>query len=167
MPRFQTEVSKGAEEEGEAEKEAEDLKKQLENETKEFEEQLQQEKTRRERAERELKDLRTDSGMDIEVDQQREYIRLRNSSTEDKQLKQWDLSLHIRETNKKYRFEELLLKAGRHVTIWVPKCDPSYPAGDLVWKDLKPWSPGDTLWFTLRNNKRVIQHRLCVKSTDR
>ncbi|KAK5848106.1 hypothetical protein PBY51_005753 [Eleginops maclovinus] len=87
----------------EAEKEAEDLKKQLENETKE----LQQEKTRREGAERELKDLKkkTDSGMDIEVDQQREYIRLRNSSTEDKQLKYWDISLHIRETNKKYNLK--------------------------------------------------------------
>ncbi|XP_034096363.1 butyrophilin-like protein 1 [Gymnodraco acuticeps] len=156
------------------------------------EKKLQEEKRGREEAEKELKDLKeeveskaqavryeeqqqgvssenqtSDSGFNIDVDQRCKYIWLRNKSTKYKKLGDWVLNLQVNDNEPSmYTFHQSLkLEGGRDVTMWVQGQDQNRSNTDLVWFDLKPWSSGDRLKFTLYSKTGEKQYVLCMTST--
>ncbi|XP_033970126.1 trichohyalin-like [Trematomus bernacchii] len=166
--------------------------KELLDQNKEFEKKLQEEKRGREEAERELKDLKeeveskaqavgyeeqqegvrsenqtSDSGFNIDVDQQCKYIWLRNTSIKYKLLGGWVLHLQVNDNDPiKYTFHQSFkLEGGRDVTMWAQGEDLNRPNTELVWSDLKPWSSGDRLKFTLFSKTGKMQYERCMTST--
>ncbi|KAK1890195.1 Butyrophilin subfamily 3 member A3 [Dissostichus eleginoides] len=106
----------------------------------------------------------SDSGFNIQVNQPGKYIRLRNTSTEEKHLGQWELHLQVNNKNPvMHRFHQSsYIKAGGFVTMWAAGYGSNDSNTDLKWKDLKPWSSGDSLQFTLYSHTREIQYEHCV-----
>ncbi|XP_033970221.1 vicilin-like seed storage protein At2g18540 [Trematomus bernacchii] len=190
--RVKTELNDQLLTEQKREEEARKHLKELMDQNKEFEKKLQEEKRGREEAERELKDLKeeveskaqavgyeeqqegvrsenqtSDSGFNIDVDRRCKYIWLRNKSTKYKQMRDWVLHLQVNNNDPiMYRFDQSFkLEAGRDVTMWAQGEDLNRPNTELVWSDLKPWSSGDRLKFTLYSNTGRMQYELCMTST--
>ncbi|XP_054863701.1 butyrophilin-like protein 1 isoform X2 [Amphiprion ocellaris] len=89
-----------------------------------------------------------------EVHHQGKYLRLKNTSTEEKLLGGCKLELHI--NNRElctYTFDQSFkVKAGGEITLWCADYGHHDPAiSNLVWKDLKPLKRGDLLQFILFN----------------
>ncbi|XP_033970199.1 prelamin-A/C-like [Trematomus bernacchii] len=106
----------------------------------------------------------SDSGFNIEVNQHGKYIRLINSSTEDKDLGEWELQLQVNNNHPiMHRFDKSFnLRAGGFVTMWAAGYGCNYYNTDLKWKDLKSWSSGDSLKFSLYSHTGEIQYEHCV-----
>ncbi|XP_047453925.1 lamin-B2-like isoform X2 [Mugil cephalus] len=95
----------------------------------------------------------TSGDITVEVDPNNNFICLRNESEQDKPLGGRQLKVQI--NNKKsitYKFDPSMeLKAGKSVTLWCKGCGQHHPdTGELVWKDLKSWKPGDRVQATLQ-----------------
>ncbi|XP_038587672.1 butyrophilin subfamily 3 member A2-like isoform X2 [Micropterus salmoides] len=95
-----------------------------------------------------------------EVDKSRKYIGLKNTSSEDQELGGWTLKVQVNDRAPiSYTFKKpLKLSPGKKVIMWVQGCGTNYPPSDLVWDDLKSWSPKDKLQFFLISNTEEIQH---------
>ncbi|XP_039677314.1 butyrophilin subfamily 3 member A2-like isoform X2 [Perca fluviatilis] len=94
-----------------------------------------------------------------EVGRNGNYIRLRNTLSEDQQMGEWNLEMQINDTQPiTYTFPKTFkLKADRIITIAVPGYGSLQCPTDLIWRELKSWTPGDKLKFTLTSNKGEIK----------
>ncbi|KAF1380949.1 hypothetical protein PFLUV_G00169370 [Perca fluviatilis] len=90
-----------------------------------------------------------------EVGRNGNYIRLRNTLSEDQQMGEWNLEMQINDTQPiTYTFPKTFkLKADKIITIAVPGYGSLQYPTDLIWRELKSWTPGDKLKFTLSSNK--------------
>ncbi|XP_075764418.1 lamin-A-like [Pelodiscus sinensis] len=85
-----------------------------------------------------------------EVDLEGKFVRLRNKSSEDVDLGNWQIK-HKNEDEAPitYRFpSSYTLKAGEEVTIWTT-CATNNPPTDILWKDKSSWGSGDRVHTVL------------------
>nr|XP_033779613.1 lamin [Geotrypetes seraphini] len=83
-----------------------------------------------------------------EVDLEGKFVRLRNKSSEDQSLGNWQIKRQIGdETPIVYRFPpKCNLKAGQVMTIWASGAGATHnPPTDLVWKAQGSWGSGDSI----------------------
>ncbi|XP_053134445.1 lamin [Hemicordylus capensis] len=83
-----------------------------------------------------------------EVDLEGKFVRLRNKSSEDQSLGNWQIKRQNgEEAPISYRFPpKFTLKAGQVVTIWASGAGVTHnPPTDMVWKNQSSWGSGDSL----------------------
>ncbi|XP_074479426.1 prelamin-A/C-like [Sebastes fasciatus] len=123
-----------------AEKEVENLKKEMEDESSS----ASQSST-------------TELPIVVEVNQKGNYIRLIKKSPKDQPLGGWTLEMEVNRKIISYTFKpSFKLKSGSKFTMTGRGCFQQY---DLCWKDLTPWNSGDSLKFTLISDTGV-RHQL-------
>ncbi|XP_033961781.1 butyrophilin subfamily 3 member A2-like [Pseudochaenichthys georgianus] len=148
-----------------AEKEVQTLKEQLQNKKKEFQAGNCEgsDHSRSVEPPRPPNAQTSDPGFNIEFDRHGKYIRLMNTSTEDKQLGTWKLDLQVNKNESiTYTFPlSFKLEAGRDVTMWVKGHGRNHAPTELKWKDLKSLSSGDKQ-VVLFDQKQEIPYDLCV-----
>ncbi|XP_039677308.1 lamin-A-like [Perca fluviatilis] len=101
-----------------------------------------------------------------EVGRNGKFIHLRNTSREDQELGEWNLEMQINDTQPiTYTFpKKFKLKSEQIVNIVVPGYGKDHHPIDLMWRDLKSWTPGDKLTFTLTTNKGEIKSTQLIVS---
>uniref|UniRef100_A0A0B8RQM6 Prelamin-A/C n=1 Tax=Philothamnus irregularis TaxID=1899461 RepID=A0A0B8RQM6_9SAUR len=100
-----------------------------------------------------------------EVDLEGKFVRLRNKSSEDQSLGNWQIKRQNGEDAPIcYRFPpKFTLKAGQLVTIWAAGAGVSHnPPTDMVWKNQSSWGSGDSLRTALltSNGEEVAMRKL-------
>ncbi|KAM4662753.1 lamin isoform 2-T2 [Discoglossus pictus] len=100
-----------------------------------------------------------------EVDQEGKYIRLKNKSSEDQPLGNWQIKRQIgEEAPIVYKFPpRITLKAGQIMTIWAAGAGATNnPPTDLVWKGQNSWGTGDSIRTALltSSNEEVAMRKL-------
>ncbi|XP_029436040.1 lamin [Rhinatrema bivittatum] len=100
-----------------------------------------------------------------EVDLDGKFIRLRNKTSEDQSLGNWQIKRQNgEETPIVYRFPpKFNLKAGQIVTIWASGAGATHnPPSDLVWKTQTSWGSGDSIRTALitSNGEEVAMRKL-------
>uniref|UniRef100_A0A8C5QJZ3 Lamin A/C n=1 Tax=Leptobrachium leishanense TaxID=445787 RepID=A0A8C5QJZ3_9ANUR len=106
-----------------------------------------------------------------EVDQDGKFVRLRNKSSEDQSLGNWQIKRQIgEEAPILYKFHpRFTLKAGQVVTIWAAGAGASNnPPSDLVWKTQNSWGTGDSIRTALltASNEEVAMRKLVRTVTN-
>ncbi|KAL7376005.1 hypothetical protein ABVT39_027917 [Epinephelus coioides] len=90
------------------------------------------------------------------------YIRLRNTSSQEQQLKNWEIHVQVNNTNPIiYKFDDSLrLKSGETVRMWPPGHHQLYGSSpnNLEWRKLKTWSCTDQLLVKLISSTGEIKH---------
>uniref|UniRef100_A0A7M4FVL8 Lamin A/C n=1 Tax=Crocodylus porosus TaxID=8502 RepID=A0A7M4FVL8_CROPO len=103
-----------------------------------------------------------------EVDLAGKFVRLRNKSSEDQALGNWQIKRQNGEDPIiSYRFPpKFTLKAGQVVTIWGSGAGATHsPPTDLVWKAQSSWGTGDSLRTALINsNGEEVAMRKLVRT---
>ncbi|XP_047455027.1 lamin-A-like [Mugil cephalus] len=95
----------------------------------------------------------TSGDIDVYFDPDCDFIRLKNETDQDKPLGGRQLKVQINNREPiTYTFKPSVeLKAGKSVTLYRPGYDEGFALrGDLVWKDLKSWRPGDRIQVSLQ-----------------
>ncbi|KAM5257284.1 lamin isoform 4-T4 [Ctenodactylus gundi] len=90
-----------------------------------------------------------------EVDEEGKFVRLRNKSSEDQSMGNWQIKRQNGEDPLlTYRFPpKFTLKAGQVVTIWAAGAGATHsPPTDLVWKAQNTWGCGNSLRTALINS---------------
>lgn len=100
-----------------------------------------------------------------EVDLDGKFVRLRNKSSEDQSLGNWQIKRQNGdETPIVYRFPpKFNLKAGQMVTIWASGAGATHnPPSDVVWKAQSSWGSGDSIRTALitSNGEEVAMRKL-------
>ncbi|CAH2327287.1 lamin [Pelobates cultripes] len=100
-----------------------------------------------------------------EVDPEGKFIRLKNKSSEDQSLGNWQIKRQNgEEAPIVYKFHpRFTLKAGQVVTIWAAGAGASNnPPSDLVWKSQNSWGTGDSIRTALltSSNEEVAMRKL-------
>ncbi|XP_053560449.1 lamin [Bombina bombina] len=100
-----------------------------------------------------------------EVDQEGKFVRLKNKTSEDQSLGNWQIKRQIGdEAPIVYRFPPRInLKAGQTITIWsAGSGTTNNPPTDLVWKGQNSWGTGDSIRTALltSNNEEVAMRKL-------
>uniref|UniRef100_A0A8C8RP98 Lamin A/C n=1 Tax=Pelusios castaneus TaxID=367368 RepID=A0A8C8RP98_9SAUR len=100
-----------------------------------------------------------------EVDLEGKFVRLRNKSSEDQAMGNWQIKRQNGdEAPISYRFPpKFTLKAGQVVTIWASGAGATHsPPTDMVWKAQSSWGIGDSLRTALisSNGEEVAMRKL-------
>ncbi|XP_078019985.1 uncharacterized protein LOC117245887 isoform X4 [Epinephelus lanceolatus] len=167
-------------------KEAERVMKELTDKNTEWQKKLSDERTKREEAERQVEALKkelttkpktnesvpvqhgasspTGPVIVLEVDPYGRYIRLKNRSNMEQQLRDWKLHVQVNKTIPiTYQFDHpRRLQSGETVRIWSPGYRHHHTYSDLEWRELKSWSLTDQLQITLISNTGQTQHQLSL-----
>ncbi|KAL7376012.1 hypothetical protein ABVT39_027917 [Epinephelus coioides] len=100
-----------------------------------------------------------------EVNAYGKYIRLRNTSSQEQQLKNWEMHVQVIKTKPIiYKFDDSLrLKSGETVRMWPPGHHQLYDSSpnNLEWRKLKTWSSTDQLLVKLISSTGEIKHYSC------
>uniref|UniRef100_A0A8C7BS64 Prelamin-A/C n=1 Tax=Neovison vison TaxID=452646 RepID=A0A8C7BS64_NEOVI len=102
-----------------------------------------------------------------EVDEDGKFVRLRNKSSEDQSMGNWQIKRQNGDDPLlTYRFPpKFTLKAGQVVTIWAAGAGATHsPPTDLVWKAQNTWGCGNSLRTALINSTGEGSH--CSSSGD-
>ncbi|XP_028461984.1 lamin-A-like [Perca flavescens] len=120
----------------------------------------------REHEDSDYEEDKTGSVIVHEVGRNGNYIYLRNTLSEDQQMGEWNLEMQINDTEPiTYTFPKTFkLKADKIITIAVPGYGSLQYPTDLIWRELKSWTPGDKLKFTLTSNKGEIKSTQLIVS---